>query len=156
MEGGRTPASSARWQLGQSRPHLVGLDQCAEPLEDLQGAGEVGARLSDLAQVLVKAAVASAESGIEKNTASVARKLPSKIRMRSDVSSSPIPPSCSRVSMAVFTKTPSRLKRDFPEETLGRAKKERHAASLEKADRFTQGLSRTLQFARKPIRLTEP
>ena len=48
---------------------------------------------------------ASAESGIEKNTATVARMLPRKTRIMMDVSSSPMPPSCSSVSMAVLTNT---------------------------------------------------
>ena len=41
--------------------------------------------------------VASADNGIEKNTATVARMLPRKIRIISDVSKRPIPPSCSNV-----------------------------------------------------------
>ena len=48
---------------------------------------------------------ASAESGMEKNTATVARMLPRKIRIMSEVRNSPMAPSCSSVSMAVFTKT---------------------------------------------------
>ena len=48
---------------------------------------------------------ASAESGMEKKTASVARMLPRKIRIITDVRNSPIAPSCSSVSMAVLTKT---------------------------------------------------
>ena len=48
---------------------------------------------------------ASTESGIEKNTATVARKLPRNTRIMTDVSASPIAPSCSSVSIAVFTNT---------------------------------------------------
>ena len=48
---------------------------------------------------------ASAESGIEKNTATVARMLPRKTRIMIEVRNSPMAPSCSSVSMAVFTKT---------------------------------------------------
>ena len=47
--------------------------------------------------------VASAESGIEKNTAIVARMLPRKIRIISEVRNRPIAPSCSSVSIAVLT-----------------------------------------------------
>ena len=47
--------------------------------------------------------VASAESGIEKNTATVARMLPRKIRIMSEVRNRPMAPSCSSVSMAVLT-----------------------------------------------------
>ena len=47
--------------------------------------------------------VAKAESGIERNTAEVARKLPRKIRIIRLVRISPIKPSCSRVLMASFT-----------------------------------------------------
>ena len=47
--------------------------------------------------------VARAERGMEKNTAVVARRLPRKIRIMSEVSTKPIAPSCSRVSMAVLT-----------------------------------------------------
>ena len=46
---------------------------------------------------------ASTLSGIEKNTASVARRLPRKTRIISDVRNRPIAPSCSSVSIAVFT-----------------------------------------------------
>ena len=48
---------------------------------------------------------ASAESGIEKNTATVARMLPRNTRIMTDVRKSPMAPSCSSVSMAVLTKT---------------------------------------------------
>ncbi len=47
--------------------------------------------------------VASTESGIEKNTATVARMLPRKTRIMIDVRSSPSAPSCSRVWIALFT-----------------------------------------------------
>ena len=47
--------------------------------------------------------VARAERGIEKRTASVARKLPRKIRIISEVRNRPMPPSSSNVSMAVLT-----------------------------------------------------
>ncbi len=47
--------------------------------------------------------VASTDSGMEKNTATVARMLPRKTRIMMQVSSSPSPPSCSSVSIAVFT-----------------------------------------------------
>ena len=47
--------------------------------------------------------VASAESGMEKKTATVARMLPRKIRIMSDVRNNPMAPSCSSVSIAVFT-----------------------------------------------------
>ena len=48
---------------------------------------------------------ASADSGIERNTANVARMLPRNRRIISPVSTRPIAPSCSRFSMAVLTKT---------------------------------------------------
>jgi hypothetical protein len=48
---------------------------------------------------------ASAESGMEKKTATVARMLPRKMRIMMDVSNSPMAPSWSSVSMAVFTNT---------------------------------------------------
>src|ERR1017187_3177359 len=47
--------------------------------------------------------VASAESGIERNTADVARKLPRKMRIIRLVKASPMTPSCSRVLIASFT-----------------------------------------------------
>ncbi len=47
--------------------------------------------------------VASAESGMEKNTATVERMLPRNTRIISDVRSSPSPPSCNSVSIALFT-----------------------------------------------------
>ena len=47
--------------------------------------------------------VASTESGIEKKTATVARKLPRKIRIIRQVRNSPMPPSCSSVAIAVLT-----------------------------------------------------
>ena len=43
---------------------------------------------------------ASAESGIEKKTASVARRLPRKISTMNEVSAKPIAPSCTSVSIA--------------------------------------------------------
>ena len=43
-----------------------------------------------------------AERGIEKNTASVARMLPRNTRIMMEVRNSPIAPSCTSVSMAVF------------------------------------------------------
>ena len=46
---------------------------------------------------------ASAESGMEKNTAVVARMLPRKIRIITEVSKRPMAPSCSSVSIAVLT-----------------------------------------------------
>ena len=49
--------------------------------------------------------VASAESGMEKKTASVARMLPRNIRIINEVRKSPMAPSCKRVSIAVFTKS---------------------------------------------------
>ena len=49
--------------------------------------------------------MASAESGMERNTATVARMLPRKIRIRIPVSTRPIPPSCMRLSMAFLTKS---------------------------------------------------
>src|SRR5215471_12994373 len=52
----------------------------------------------------VVSVVARAESGIEKKTATVARMLPRKIRIMSEVRNNPMPPSCSSVEMAVFTK----------------------------------------------------
>ena len=48
---------------------------------------------------------ARADSGIEKNTATVARMLPRNTRIMSDVRNKPIAPSCSNVAIAVFTKT---------------------------------------------------
>ena len=47
--------------------------------------------------------VASAESGIDKNTATVARKLPRNSRIISEVSSSPSAPSWSSVLIAFLT-----------------------------------------------------
>ena len=46
--------------------------------------------------------VASTDSGIEKKTATVARKLPRKIRIISEVRNRPIAPSSSSVRMARF------------------------------------------------------
>ena len=48
---------------------------------------------------------ASAESGIDSITATVARMLPRKIRIIAAVSTRPIPPSLPRLRIAVFTKT---------------------------------------------------
>ena len=47
--------------------------------------------------------VARAESGMERKTAEVARKLPRKMRIIRLVRASPIRPSCSRVLMASLT-----------------------------------------------------
>ena len=47
--------------------------------------------------------VARADSGMEKNTATVARMLPRKIKIINDVRTRPIAPSSSRVWMAVLT-----------------------------------------------------
>ena len=53
---------------------------------------------------LIARNAASAESGIDSITASVARKLPRKIRIINAVSTSPMPPSLPRFLIAVFTK----------------------------------------------------
>ncbi len=48
---------------------------------------------------------ASADNGIDRNTAAVARRLPRKTSTINAVSTSPVPPSSSSVSIARFTKS---------------------------------------------------